>query len=203
VDLESFDTKTIELPHLHNLAIQSGTMGSWAVTFLQNVEMPVLRILTMCVTTENPCSVEGLIDELVNLTDSEDSEDPLELDELHLINFVLDRIDADLLHRLYTQMPTVETLTLGLLPTRGGLSGLPLSGLWTLVVFDIPKQLIWRIVLERQSLAGPLEELYCRYNEANAADDWQHQVKKYHRIDSLKSARYTDVIARQWSYLEP
>lgn len=211
VDLESFDTDTIELPHLRSLAIKSGTMASWAVEFLQNVEMPVLRILTMCVTAENPGSVEGLFDELVNLTDPEASEDPLELDELHFINFVLDRTDADLLYRLYTQMPTVKTLTLGpgeygnnlalamaLLPTPGGLWGLPLPGLRTLVVFDIPKQLVQRIVLERQSLAGPLEELHCRYNEGNVADDWQHQVKKYYRISSLKSTRYTDVVARKW-----
>jgi hypothetical protein len=209
VDLESFDTDTIELPHLHSLAIKSNSMAAWAAEFLQNVDMPALRILTLCVT-ENSSSVDGLLDELVNLTDSEDIEHPLELDELHLFNFVLARVDADLLRRLYTQMPTVETLTLGpganvdnltlamgLLPTPGGLPGLPLPGLRTLVVFDIPKHLVRRIVLERQSLAGPLEELHCRYHEASVADDWQHQVKKYHRIDSLKSARYTDVIVRR------
>ncbi|KAG1766599.1 hypothetical protein EV702DRAFT_1149448 [Suillus placidus] len=217
VDLESFDTDTIELPRLHSLAIKSGSMSSWAVEFLQNVQMPDLRILTLWVITEGPGSAEGLLDELVDLTNSEDSEDPLELDELHLFNFAY-CADAELLHRLYTQMPTVKTLTLGpganahnlalamgLLPTPYGLSDLPLPGLQTLIVFDVPKHVVRRIVLERQSLALPLEELYYRYREGDESegipDDWQHQVEKCHRIGCLKSTRYTDVVARQWSYL--
>ncbi|KAG2337921.1 hypothetical protein BDR05DRAFT_737724 [Suillus weaverae] len=217
VNLESFDTDTIELPRLHSLAIKSGSMTSWAVEFLQNVQMPDLRILTLCVTAEDSDSAEGLLDELVDLTNSEDSEGPLELDELHLFNFA-HCTHAELLHRLYTQMSTVKTLTLGpganadnlalaigLLPTPYGLSDLPLPGLQTLIVFDVPKHVVRRIVLERQSLAGPLEELYCRYREGDknegVQDDWQHQVEKYHRIGRLKSTRYTDVVARRWSYL--
>ncbi|KAG2338256.1 hypothetical protein BDR05DRAFT_1062903 [Suillus weaverae] len=102
VDLESFDTDTVELPRLHSLAIKSGSMTSWAVEFLQNVQMPDLRILTLCVTAEDLDGAEGLLDKLVNLTNSEDS---LELDELHLFHFTY-FADAELLHRLYTQMPT-------------------------------------------------------------------------------------------------
>ncbi|KAG2032902.1 hypothetical protein BDR03DRAFT_968953 [Suillus americanus] len=215
VDFESCDVDTIELPRLHSLTIKSGTMTSWAVEFLGQAQMPDLRILTLCVTSEDSDSVEGILDGvLIDLTDSEDSENPLELDELHLFNFV--DADAELLHRLYTQMPTLKTLTLGpgsnvnnlalamgLLPTPNGL-GFPLPGLQTLVVFDIPKHLVRRIVLERQSLAGPLEELHYRYREnredEGVPDDWQHQVEKYYRIGHLKSARYTDVVARRWPY---
>ncbi|KAG1844636.1 hypothetical protein DFJ58DRAFT_25285 [Suillus subalutaceus] len=220
VDFESFDdADTIELPRLHSLTIKSGSMTSWAVEFLGHAQMPDLRILTLCVTTEDSDSVEGILDGvLIELTDSEDSENPLELDELHLFNFA--DPDSELLHRLYTQMPTLKTLTLGpganakfnlslamgLLPTPNGtgLPDLPLPGLQTLVVFDIPKQLVRRIVLERQSLAGPLEELYCRYRggheDEGVPDDWQHQVEKYYCIGRPKSARYTDVVAKQWSY---
>ncbi|KAG2338254.1 hypothetical protein BDR05DRAFT_992713 [Suillus weaverae] len=217
VDIDSLDIDTIELPRLHSLAIKSASMTSWAVEFLQNVQMPDLRILTLCVTTEDPDGAEGLLDKLVNLTNSEYSEDPLELDELHLFNFAY-CADAELLHRLYIQMPTVKTLILGsganannlalaigLLPTPYGLSDLPLPGLQTLIVFDVPKHVVRRIVLKRQSLAGPLEELYYRYREGDEnegiPDDWQHQVEKCHRIGCLKSTRYTDVVARQWPYL--
>lgn len=217
VDLESFDADTIELPRLHSLAIKSRSMSSWAVEFFQNVEVPDLRILTLCVATQDSDNVEGLLDALVDFTNSEDSEDPLELEELHLFNFIDDG-DAELLHRLYTQVPTVKTLTLGprtntknlalamgLLPTPNGLPGLPLPGLRTLAIFDVPKQIIRRIILERHSLAAPLEELCCRYCEDNenkgVPDDWQHQVGKYYCIGGLKSARYTDVVSRQWSYL--
>lgn len=214
VDLESFDADTIELPRLHSLTIKSGSMTSWAVEFLGNTQMPDLRILTLCATTEDSDSVEGLLDGV--LLDLTGSEAPLELDELHLFNFV--DPDTELLHRLYAQMPTLKTLTLGpganannlalamgLLPTPNelGLPHPPLPGLQTLVVFDIPKQLVRRIVRERQSLAGPLVELYCRYRggheDGGVPDDWQHQVGKYHHIDRLKSARYTDVVARRWS----
>ncbi|KAG1739580.1 hypothetical protein EDB19DRAFT_1710900 [Suillus lakei] len=217
VDLPHFDAHTIELPHLHSLAIKSNIMVSWAVGFLHDVQMPVLRVLTLCVTTEDPNCIAGLLDELVSLTDSEDSEDPLQLDELHLFNFV-HCANTGLLHRLYTQMHTVKILTLGpgaddntlalamgLLPTPYGLADLPLSGLRTLVMFDVPKHVVRQIVLERASLAGPLEELYCRYREGDedegVPDNWQHQVEKYHRIGSLKSRCYLDLVGRQWSHL--
>ncbi|KAG2145445.1 uncharacterized protein EDB93DRAFT_1337831 [Suillus bovinus] len=216
VDLGSFDTDTIKLPRLYTLAIKSCTITLWAVEFLQNVQMPNLRILTLCAATEETTyiSLGDLLNKLIDLTDREGSEDLLELDELHLFNFV-NGVDDEPLHRLYTQMPTVKTLTLGpgsyasnlnlamgLLPTSYGLSDLQaLPGLRTLVVFDIPKQFMRQLVLKRQLLADPLEELYCRYPEDHDADDWQHQVKKFHRIGSLKSNRYTDVLARRWSYL--
>ncbi|KAG2140247.1 uncharacterized protein EDB93DRAFT_1252881 [Suillus bovinus] len=210
VDLSSFDTDTIELPRLHSLTIKSGIMTSWAAEFLQNVQMPDLRILTLCVASDNSedDDDDSIVDKLVDLTGSDD---PLELDELHLFNFGK-FVDAELLRRMYTQMPTVKTLTLGpgmatdnhalatgLLPAPNELPDLPLPGLQTLVIFDSPKKLVRRIVLERQSLAGPLEELYCRYREDNEADDWQHHVKKFHRIGCLKSAHYTDVVARRWT----
>ncbi|KAG1784929.1 uncharacterized protein HD556DRAFT_1451241 [Suillus plorans] len=205
VNLQSFDTHTIKLPRLHSLAIKSRTIDCWGTEFLHNVQMPDLRILTLCVTAEQlDDSIEYFLDELVNLTDSED---PLELDELHLFNFA-QYVDAGFLHRLYTQMSKVKTLTLGpgedynnlvlataLLPTSSRLQDLPLPGLQTLVVFDVPKQLIRCIVLERQSLAGPLEELYCSYPEGNETDDWQLQVKKFYRIGHLKSTHYTDPTA--------
>ncbi|KAG1849849.1 hypothetical protein C8R48DRAFT_836765 [Suillus tomentosus] len=211
VNLQSFNTHTIKLPRLHSLAIKSRTIDCWGTGFLHNVQMPDLRILTLCVNAEQPDdSIEYFLDELVNLTDSED---PLELDELHLFDFA-QHVDAGFLHRLYTKMSKVKTLTLGpgedydnlvlataLLPTSSRLQDLPLPGLQTLVVFDVPKQLIRRIVLERQSLAGPLEELYCSYPEGNETDDWQLQVKKFYRIGHVKSTRYTDVVARQWTYL--
>ncbi|KAG2140249.1 uncharacterized protein EDB93DRAFT_686640 [Suillus bovinus] len=216
VDLSSFTAETIELPRLHSLAIKSSTMSSWAVDFLHNVQMPELRILTLCINTEDfeEENVGDILDELVNLTDSDENpETPLELDELHLFNFSRG-VDVDTIRRLFTQMLTVETLTLGpgainnvalamgLLPTpHGGLAELPLSGIQTFILFDIPKYLIRQIVLERQSLAGPMEELYCRYREGKEADDWQRHVEKFHRIDKLKSDRYTDVVARRWSYL--
>lgn len=114
----------------------------------------------------------------------------------------------------YTQVPTVKTLTLGprantnnlalamrLLPTPNGPPGLPLPGLRTLAMFDVPKQ----IILERHSLTAPLEELCCRYcagdENKGVPDDWQHQVEKYYCIGGFKSVRYTDVVGRQWSYL--
>ncbi|KAG2749442.1 hypothetical protein P692DRAFT_20953366 [Suillus brevipes Sb2] len=170
VDLKSFGAGAIKLPHLHSLAIKSCSIPSWAVKFLQNVKMPVLRNLTLCRALRNLRGVECLIHELVKLTDPDNSADPLELNELHLINVEIDYLDSDVLRCLYTQMSTVETLTLGpgtrgdnlalateLLPTPRGLPDLPLPRLRSLVVFDIPEQLLRRIVLERQSLARPLE----------------------------------------------
>ncbi|KIK36871.1 hypothetical protein CY34DRAFT_810891 [Suillus luteus UH-Slu-Lm8-n1] len=222
VDLNSFDKDAIKLPHLNSLAIKSGSMPSWAVKFIQNVKMPVLRILTLCKASRYGSNLNCLIHELVKHTDPENSEDPLELNELHLINFETFDLDSDVLRRLYIQISTVETLTLGpvnkrpvrrlqniplamgLLPTSGGLSDLPLPRLRSLTVFDIPEQLLRRIVLERQSLAIPLEELHCHYDEGDnprAGDDWQHQVKKYNRINSLESVHYTDVVARRWTEL--
>jgi hypothetical protein len=114
-------------------------------------------------------------------------------------------------------MSTVETLTLGpgkqadnrtlameLLPTSGGLPDLPLPRLRTLTVFDIPKPLLRLIVLERQSLARPLEELHSRYTEGFISrfleNDWEHQVAKYESLCSLRSTRYTDVVARRWHH---
>ncbi|KAG0696088.1 hypothetical protein DFH29DRAFT_239104 [Suillus ampliporus] len=222
IDLHYFhkNTMPIELPHLHSLAIKSRSMASWAVDFLHTIHMPDLRILTLCVSTpEDNNSTEGVLDELARLTDS-DADDSscylLELDELHLLNFrhLLYHQNAGLLHRLYTQMATVETLTLGpgegdnlalamgLLPTSGGLADLPLPGLRTLIAFDVPKHVMRHIVLERMSLAGPMEEIYCcETQDKNVPDDWQHQVEKYHRIGHLKSYRYYDIVGRQWSHL--
>ncbi|KAG1739577.1 hypothetical protein EDB19DRAFT_2039321 [Suillus lakei] len=220
LELVSFSVTTpIELPHLHSLAIKSRSMASWTPEFLHDVHMPNLRILTLCVATLEPVnSVQGVFAELATLTDP-DADDRsgylLELDELHLLNF-RHRENPALLHRLFLQMASVETLTLGpgaddknvalamaLLPTPYGLSDLPLPSLQTLVAFDVPKHVMRLIVLERTMLAGPLEELYYHNDreDKSVPDDWHHEVEKYHRIGSLNSDRYMDVVGRQWSYL--
>lgn len=213
------DTASIELPHLHSLSIKSRSMASWTADFLRSVKMPSLRILTLCVASlEEENSVAGVFNELATLTDS-DADDPfdylLELDELHLLNF-RHRENPGLLHRLFVQMATVETLTLGpqvhgdnvalamaLLPTPHGLADLPLPGLCTLVVFDVPKHVMRMIVLERSSLAGPLEALYYNYDreDESVRDDWQHEVEKYHRIGFMDPGRVQDIVDRRWSYL--
>lgn len=158
----------------------------------------------------------------ISSCDKNSSSSLLELDELHLVNFA-HRADLQLLRRLYKQMTSVKVLTLGpgaffgndafamgLLPTSRGLADFPFLGLRTLIVFDIPRSFVRRIVLERLSLVGPLEELYYQEPDSRPVpeeediivpDDWQHQVEKYRRIDNLKSDRYCDVVSRQWSYL--
>ncbi|KAG2126551.1 hypothetical protein DEU56DRAFT_541734 [Suillus clintonianus] len=227
LELELVDfagTTPIELPHLHTLAIKSRSMESWTAAFLHDVHMPEMRILTLCVATlEQVNSVEGVFDELATLTDPDatdpDADDPssylLELEELHLLNFRHSE-QPELLHRLFTQMSFVDTLTLGpgtndgnvklamaLLPTPYGLPDLPLSSLRTLVAFDVPKNVMRHIVLERTMLYAPLEELY--YHEGredkSVEDDWQHHVEKYHRIGNMSSEHYADVVGRRWSYL--
>ncbi|OJA11896.1 hypothetical protein AZE42_07646 [Rhizopogon vesiculosus] len=187
--------------------------------------MPDLRILTLDGVGKEYIDAygithEGVLRELVRLTDPDIMEDSclLELDELHLLNFT-HRADAALIHRLYTQLVTVKVLTLGpgardnnvalrmgLLPAPYGLADIPLPGLRTLIDFDVPKDVLRHAVLERTSFAGPLEELYYREtgNKSNTSvtNDWQDRVEKYHRIDSLESYRYSDIVGRQWSELE-
>ncbi|KAG1822501.1 uncharacterized protein BJ212DRAFT_1585317 [Suillus subaureus] len=220
---------SIALPRLHYLAMKSRKMDCWIADFFHHVHMPNLRILTLdgvaCEFMLIEIEFEGILQELIRLTKKTPSSSLLELDELHLVNFA-HRADPQLLHRLYKQMTSVKVLTLGpraiyandafamgLLPTTHGLADFPLPGLRTLIVFDISRYIVRRVVLERLSLAGPLEELY--YHEPDdlpvleglgehdmiVPDDWQHQVEKYHRIDRLKSERYCDVVSRQWSYL--
>ncbi|KAG1822418.1 uncharacterized protein BJ212DRAFT_1327704 [Suillus subaureus] len=218
------DAISIELPHLHSLVIKSRSMEPWATDFLRSVKMPSLRILTLCVASlgeEN--SVHGIFGELATLTDP-DADDPdadnpsgylLELDELHLLNFRY-RENPLLLHRLFVQMSTVETLTLGpradgdnvalalaLLPTPRGLPDLPFIGLRTLVVFNVPKHVMRLIVLERTPLAGPLEELYYNYDreDKSVQDDWQHEVEKYRRIGFVDCERVQDIVNKRWSYM--
>ncbi|KAG1761065.1 hypothetical protein EDD22DRAFT_970813 [Suillus occidentalis] len=225
LELPSYDdTMSIELPNLHSLAIKSRSMASWTANFLHSVKMPNLRILTLCVASlEKENSVEGVFEELATLTDP-DEYDPdeddsssylLELDELHLINFSHQERPG-FIHRLFVQMAVVETLTLGpradgdnvalamaLLPTPYGLPDLAFPNLRTLVAFDVPKNVMRHIVLERMSLAGPLEELYYQYGQQDESvqDDWQHGVEKYHRIDYMDCERVQDFVDKRWSYL--
>ncbi|KAG1784857.1 uncharacterized protein HD556DRAFT_1451309 [Suillus plorans] len=217
----------IALPRLHYLAMKSRKMDCWIADFLHSVHMPNLRILTLDGVLDEFMLVEiqfeGILQELIRLTDTNSSSSLLELDELHLVNFA-HRADPQLLHRLYKQMTSVKVLTLGpgafygndafamgLLPTSRGLADFPFPGLRTLIVFDIPRSFVRRIVLERLSLVGPLEELYYQEPDSRPVpeeeediivpDDWQHQVEKYHCIDNLESDRYCDVVSRRWSYL--
>jgi hypothetical protein len=232
LDMEPFLTNImspIVLPRLHYLAMKSKNMNGWIMDFLYNVHMSNLRILTLDGVVGGTIAIESEFDdilpELIRLTKKNSSSPLLELDELHLVNFA-HLADPQLLHRLYKQMTSVKVLTLGpgafyandvfamgLLPTPHGLADFPLPGLRTLIVFNIQRSLVRRIILERLSLAGPLEELYYKEPEdpldpeeleehdIMVPDDWQHQVEKYYRIDSLKSGRYCDVVSRQWSYL--
>ncbi|KAG1825333.1 hypothetical protein EV424DRAFT_1602353 [Suillus variegatus] len=218
----------IALPRLHYLAMKSRKMDCWIADFLHYVHMPNLRILTLDGVLDQlnvvEIQFEGILQELIRLTDKNSSSSLLELDELHLVNFA-HRADLQLLRRLYKQMTSVKVLTLGLealfgddafamglLPTSRGLADFPFLGLRTLIVFGIPRSFVRRIVLERLSLVGPLEELYYQEPDSRPVpeeeeediivpDDWQHQVEKYHRIDYLESDRYCDVVSRQWSYL--
>lgn len=216
-------TMSIELPNLHSLAIKSRSMTSWAVDFLHSVKMPSLRILTLCVATlDKVNSVEGVFNELATLTDPDehdpDEDDPssypFELDELHLLNFSHQE-HSSLIHRLFLQMAVAETLTLGpraygdnvalamaLLPTPYGMPDLAFPNLRTLIAFDVPKNVMRHIVLERTSLAGPLEELYYHYDreDESVRDDWQHEVEKYHRIHHMDCERVQDFVDKRWSY---
>ncbi|KAG1897494.1 uncharacterized protein F5891DRAFT_530835 [Suillus fuscotomentosus] len=221
----------IALPRLHYLAMKSRKMDCWIADFLHYVHMPNLRILTLDGALGQFVLVEiqfgGILQGLIRLTDKNSSSSLLELDELHLVNFA-HRADPQLLHRLCKQMTSVKVLTLGpggfygnnafamgLLPTSRELADFPFPGLRTLIVFDIPISFVRRIVLERLSLVGPLEELYYQEPDSRPVpeeeeeeeediivpDDWQHQVEKYHHIDNLESDRYCDVVSRRWSYL--
>ncbi|OAX37572.1 hypothetical protein K503DRAFT_857268 [Rhizopogon vinicolor AM-OR11-026] len=221
------DKRPIVLPQLSSLSIKSRLMGNWTSDFLRCVRMPYLCILTLdeaergYTETHRTRTHEGILRELVRLTDPDIMEDSdsclLQLVELHLLNFS-HRANAALIRRLYTQMITLEVLTLGpgarddnvaltmgLLP-RYGLGDLPLPGLRTLIAFDVPKDVLRHVVSERALVAGSLEELYYedRENEGNTsvANDWQDQVETYHRIDSVESYRYSDIVSRRWSELE-
>ncbi|OAX37577.1 hypothetical protein K503DRAFT_226056 [Rhizopogon vinicolor AM-OR11-026] len=199
-------------------------MGTWTSNFLRYARMPDLRILTLDGVGQEYIQTYGthedVLRKLARLTDPNIMEDSclLELDELHLLHST-HRADVALIHRLYTQLVTVEVLTLGpcawdnnvalttgLLPAPYGLADIPLPRLRTLIVFDVPKDVLRHAVLERTSVAGLLEELYYREtgNKRNAsvANDWQDRVEKYHRIGSLESYRYSDIVGRQWSELE-
>ncbi|OJA11906.1 hypothetical protein AZE42_07644 [Rhizopogon vesiculosus] len=219
------DEHPIVLPQLSSLSIKSRSMGNWTSDFLRCVRMPDLCILTLdevereYIETHRTHTHEGILRELARLTDPDIMEDSclLQLVELHLLNFT-HRANAALIHRLYTQMITLEVLTLGPgagddnvaltmgLPRPHGLADLPLPGLRTLVVFDVPKDVLWHAISERALVAGPLEELYYedRENKRNTtvANDWQDRVETYHRIGSVESYRYSDIVSRQWSELE-
>lgn len=222
LELPRYDnTTSIELPNLHSLAIKSRSMASWTANFLHSVKMPNLRILTLCgASLEEENSVEGVFSELAMLTDpaeyDPDEDDSssyfLELDELHLVNFIHQECPS-LIHCLFVQMMVVETLTLGprakgdnvalamaLLP---GPLGMPLSNLRTLVAFDVPKNVMQHIVLERTSTAGPLEELYHHYDreDESVRDNWQQEVEKYHRISYMDCEWVQDFVDKRWLYL--
>lgn len=89
---------------------------------------------------------------------------------------------------------------MALLPTP---FGMPLSNLRTLVAFDVPKNVMQHIVLERASSTGPLEELYYQYDreDESVQDNWQHEVEKYHRIDYMNCERIQDFVDKRWSCL--
>jgi hypothetical protein len=220
-------THSITLPQLSSLTIKSGSMRDWADDFFHCAQMPNLRILTLdgdgVMAERTHGALDGIIRELVRLTDPgammEDSSSCLlELDELHLLHFT-HHANAALIHRLYTQMATVEVLTLGpgagdnnvalamgLSPTPYRMADLPLPGLRKLVVFDVPEDVMRSAILERVEFAGQLEELH--YSEpwdkrnTNVPNDWHHQVEKYYSIGGLGSYRYCDIVGRRWSELQ-
>jgi hypothetical protein len=206
-------------------------MGKRAGGFFRNVCMPNLRILTLDGVGTDPDDPdwdwdsdsdsdieEGVLEALARLTDRDIVKIfpsyRLELDELHFLNFS-HNAGAELVHRMYTQMTTVKVLTLGpgapnrnsalakgLLPAHSGLTDIPLPALRTLILFDVPRIVVRRIVLQRMSVAGPLEELFYREKEdKRVPNDWQHQAENYHRIGSLKSFHYSDIVDRRWSEL--
>ncbi|OJA11901.1 hypothetical protein AZE42_07645 [Rhizopogon vesiculosus] len=187
-DIRPPDMRPITLPQLRSLAIKARSMGEWADGFFRNVCMPNLRILTLDGVGIDPDesewdsdsdSQEGILEALARLTDRDimkiSPSYRLELDELHFLNFS-HNAGVVLVHRLYTQMATVKVLTLGpgaldrnaalvmgllrLLPTHSGLADFPLPVLRTLILFDVPRNVVRRIVLQRMSVAGPLEELF-------------------------------------------
>ncbi|OAX37574.1 hypothetical protein K503DRAFT_225958 [Rhizopogon vinicolor AM-OR11-026] len=219
--------RPIMLPQLRSLAIKARSMGKWADGFFRNVCMPILRILILDRVGPDPDESDwgsdgdsqgGILEALARFTDRNivkiSPSYRLELDELHFLNFS-HNAGAALVHRLYTQMTTVKVLTLGpsaldrnaalamgLLPARSGLPDLPLPALPALILFDVPRDVVRRIVLQRMSVAGSLEELFYREKEdKRVPNDWRHQAKKYHRIGSLKSFRYSDIVGRRWSEL--
>ncbi|OAX33604.1 hypothetical protein K503DRAFT_804244 [Rhizopogon vinicolor AM-OR11-026] len=197
-------------------------MAHWAVGFLRNVRMPNLRILTLdgVGTRPGPWDIEILIEELARLTDPDIMKDPtrflLELDELHLLHFS-HCTDSALIHRQYKQMTTVKVLTLGpmgldirdknimlakgLFPTPNGLGDLPLPGLRTLVVFDLPERLMRRLVRKRSPVAGPLEELY--YCTSDPVEMDNRHVERFYSIYDAESYRYCGIVGRQWRLHEP
>ncbi|KAG1822419.1 uncharacterized protein BJ212DRAFT_801505 [Suillus subaureus] len=203
VDMDPLATDNmspIELPHLHCLAIKSWTMNCWTADFLHNVHMPNLRILTLDGVDYDfelmEVDFEDILQELIRLTKEDPSNSPLELDELHLVNFTHPTSYAN------------DAWAMGLLPTPRGLADLPLPGLRTLLLFDVSRDVVRRIVLERLLLTGRLEELYYREEKDQEKqdvfipDDWQHQVEKYYRVGHVESERYCDVVNRRWSYLD-
>ncbi|OAX33600.1 hypothetical protein K503DRAFT_775443 [Rhizopogon vinicolor AM-OR11-026] len=211
--LESDVGGLITLPQLRSLAIKSRSMAHW-VDFLHNVRMPNLRILTLdgIGPQPGPSDLVTIIAELVRLTDPDIMQDPtrflLELDELHLLHFS-HCTDSALVHLLYKQMTTVKILTLGpgassknimlakgLLPTPDGLGDLPLPGLRTLIVFDLPERLMRRLVCKRSLVAGPLEELYYYIDQPIETDDWP--VERVYEIADVESYRYCDIVSRHW-----
>ncbi|KAJ8590041.1 hypothetical protein M405DRAFT_933089 [Rhizopogon salebrosus TDB-379] len=230
VDIREFDfydtedTVTTTLSQLRSLTIKSRTMARWAIFLGCNICMPNLRVLTLDGVGRQPSDLIGSIEALTLLVDP-DTEEPqklLELDELHLLYITLYAGQAALVHRMYEDIATIKVLTLGpgawdgnaalamgLLPTSSELADLPLPGLQTLIIFDAPKDVVRRIVLERMSVTGPLEELYYKEEEGyhmkpedeSVPNDWQHQVEKYHRIGSVRSSSYRDIVGRQWSEL--
>ncbi|OAX37576.1 hypothetical protein K503DRAFT_226014 [Rhizopogon vinicolor AM-OR11-026] len=77
-------------------------------------------------------------------------------------------------------------LAMGLLPARFGFPDFPLPALRTLILSDVPRNVVRRIVLQRMSVAGSLEELFYREKEdKRVPNDWQYQAKKYHRIGKM------------------
>ncbi|KAJ8590040.1 hypothetical protein M405DRAFT_816950 [Rhizopogon salebrosus TDB-379] len=231
LDIRPFDfdpMPPIVLSHLRSLAIESRSLTEWVSLLGRDVRMPNLRVLTLDGVREQPTNLESIIEGLAKLADPTDDmgkpQSLLELEELHLLNFTVHADHAVLVHCLYKEIATIKVLSLGpgsrdrnialvtgLLPASESseLADFPLPELRTLIVFDVPKDIMRRVVPGRMSLVGPLAELYYKEYEkpfysmeeedTSVPDDWQHQVEKYHHILSVKSSRYCDIVDRQWS----
>ncbi|KAJ8590038.1 hypothetical protein M405DRAFT_933086 [Rhizopogon salebrosus TDB-379] len=223
----------IVLSHLRSLAIRSRSLTEWVSLLGCVVHMPNLRVLILDGVAEQVINLESIIEGLAKLADPTDDTGKLqtrsflELDELHLLNFNFTfhiPVHAMLVRRLYKEIATIKVLSLGpgsgdrnialvtgLLPTSepSELADFPLPELQTLIIFDVPKDIMRRVVLRRMSLAGPLVELYYKEHKTlfydsedentSISDDWQHQVENYHHIRSVKTSPYRDIVNGQWS----
>jgi hypothetical protein len=184
--------------------------------------MPNLRVLILDGVAEQVINLESIIEGLAKLADPTDDTGKLqtrsflELDELHLLNFNFTfHIPVHATIKVLSLGPGSGdrniALVTGLLPTSepSELADFPLPELQTLIIFDVPKDIMRRVVLRRMSLAGPLVELYYKEHKTlfydsedentSISDDWQHQVENYHHIRSVKTSPYRDIVNGQWS----